>query len=128
MDRSEYLVVPAPRRGLKDKSVKGIEARFAAAMQAVLNHHAADGWEYLRTDTLPSEGREGLTMTRVTVFQNMLVFRRAIPADPAVPAALIEDHSDTPPAPEPTAQVEPAVIPSKDGDAATAPKPTPDQP
>ncbi len=45
------------------------------AIQDVLNEASADGWEYLRTDTLPSEERSGLT-GRATVYQNMLVFRR----------------------------------------------------
>lgn len=73
----EYKVVPAPKRGLKAKGVKGNEARFANALQTVMNEYGADGWEYQRTDTLPSEERSGLT-GRATVYQNMLVFRRAV--------------------------------------------------
>ncbi|WP_348647026.1 DUF4177 domain-containing protein [Aliiroseovarius sp. S1123] len=71
----EYQVIPAPRKGKKARGVKGSEARFALAIQEVLNDASADGWEYLRTDTLPSEERSGLT-GRATVYQNMLVFRR----------------------------------------------------
>lgn len=71
----EYQVIPAPRKGKKARGVKGSEARFALAIQDVLNEASADGWEYLRTDTLPSEERSGLT-GRATVYQNMLVFRR----------------------------------------------------
>lgn len=77
MTSYEYQVIPAPRKGKKARGVKGTEARFALAMQEVLNEAAEDGWEYLRTDTLPSEERSGLT-GRTTVYQNMLVFRRAI--------------------------------------------------
>lgn len=72
----EYKVVPAPTRGLKAKGVKTPEDRFANALETAMNELASDGWEYLRTDTLPSEQREGL-MGKTTVFQNMLVFRRA---------------------------------------------------
>jgi hypothetical protein len=72
----EYKVVPAPTRGLKARGVKTAEDRFAHALESAINELAASGWEYLRTDTLPSEQREGL-MGKTTVYQNMLVFRRA---------------------------------------------------
>jgi hypothetical protein len=72
----EYKVVPAPLRGLKAKGVKTAEERFALALETAMNDLARDGWEYLRADTLPSEQREGL-MSKTTVYQNMLVFRRA---------------------------------------------------
>ncbi len=72
----EYKVVPAPVRGLKAKGVKTAEDRFANALQTMMNDQAKGGWEYLRTDTLPSKQREGL-MSKTTVYQNMLVFRRA---------------------------------------------------
>ncbi len=72
----EYKIVPAPTRGLKSKGVKTAEDRFANALQTAINEWAADGWEYQRADTLPCEQREGL-MGKTTVYQNMLVFRRA---------------------------------------------------
>lgn len=93
----EYKVVPAPMRGLKAKGVKGTPARFANALETVMNEHGAEGWEYQRTDTLPVEERQGLT-GKATSFQNMLVFRRALDvtqADVEV-AALIEDQSESP--------------------------------
>ncbi len=92
----EYKVVPAPMRGLKAKGVKGTPARFANALQSVMNDLGADGWEYQRTDTLPVEERVGLT-GKNTTFQNMLVFRRAIDLaveDAPEVAALIEDQTD----------------------------------
>ncbi|MBE0414049.1 DUF4177 domain-containing protein [Yoonia sp.] len=73
----EYKVVPAPTRGLKAKGAKSVELRFANALETEMNRLARDGWEYLRTDTLPCEQREGL-MSKTTVFQNMLVFRRQL--------------------------------------------------
>lgn len=75
MHRYEYNVVPAPRKGKKAKGIKGAEARFAHAVAECMNEMAADGWEYLRSDTLPCEERTGLT-GRTTTFQTMLVFRR----------------------------------------------------
>jgi hypothetical protein len=79
MTRFEYRVVPAPKRGLKLRGARTSEERFAAALMEEMNRLAAEGWEYLRADILPCEERQGLT-GRTTVFQNMLVFRRAIPA------------------------------------------------
>lgn len=76
MARYEYKVVPAPTRPAKVKGVKGTEQKFAVALSEIMNELAGDGWEYLRTDTLPCEERQGLT-GRTTTFQNMLVFRRA---------------------------------------------------
>lgn len=87
----EYKVVPAPLRGTKAKGVKTAQDRFAHALQTVMNDLAAQGWEYLRADTLPCEQREGL-MSKTTVYQNMLVFQRqkevahaaALPKDPSI--------------------------------------------
>lgn len=73
----EYKVVPAPKRGLKSKGIRGTEARFANALEQVMNEHAQSGWEYQRTDTLPAEEREGL-MGRATVYQNLLIFRKLV--------------------------------------------------
>lgn len=72
----EYKVVPAPAKGLKAPGVKGAEARFAHTLEHRMNEMAADGWEYLRADILPSEERQGLTSTQ-TVYRSVLVFRRA---------------------------------------------------
>jgi hypothetical protein len=72
----EYKVVPAPMRGTKAPGVKTTEDRFALSLETAMNDLAAEGWEYIRADTLPCEQREGL-MSKTTVYQNMLVFRRA---------------------------------------------------
>ena len=71
----EYKVIPAPRKGRKARGIKGAEERFSHAVQEVMNEHAADGWEFLRSETLPSEERQGLASSQ-TVFRSMLVFRR----------------------------------------------------
>lgn len=75
MTQYDYKVVPAPARGLKAKGVKGAEARFAYAMETQLNELAAEGWEFQRAETLPSEERQGLTSS-VTNYRSLLVFRR----------------------------------------------------
>ena len=77
MKTHEYRVISAPHQGRKAKGVKTTADRFALALSDVLNEMAADGWEYVRAETLPCDERRGLTGTQTT-FQNMLVFRRAL--------------------------------------------------
>lgn len=93
----EYKVVPAPTKGLKARGVKTSADRFAHALQTTMNALGVDGWEYQRTDTLPCEEREGL-MGKTTVFQNMLVFRRALTIAEETP---VQDPVAALPAPEP---------------------------
>lgn len=81
MNTFEYKIIPAPKKGLKAKGIKGAEAQFANALMAVMNEMGADGWEYQRSDSLPLEVRSGFR-GRSTTFQYMLVFRREIIAAP----------------------------------------------
>lgn len=116
----EYTVTPAPARGEKIRGAKTPVDRYAVALAQALNAMAADGWEYVRAETLPSEERSGLT-SRTTVWMNVLVFRRAIaPAQTAVAA----------PGPAPAEQpqaAEPA-DPMRLTDPATPPTPEADSP
>ncbi|SEN07984.1 hypothetical protein SAMN05216227_100747 [Pseudorhodobacter antarcticus] len=82
MQRFEYQVVPAPKKGEKSKTAKTTADRFAVALTSLMNKMGADGWEYQRADTLPCEERVGFTGSK-TAFQNMLIFRREIKADTA---------------------------------------------
>ena len=75
MPRYEYKVVPAPSKGIKGKGVRGAEARFSFALQELMNGMAGYGWEYQRSETLPSIERSGITGT-TTEWRNVLVFRR----------------------------------------------------
>ncbi len=106
--RFEYKVVPAPKKGTRAKGVKGAESQFANALMNVMNQFGAEGWEYLRTDTLPSEVRSGLT-GKTTIFQNMLVFRRELESKvpevkaPAKVMTMLEAHGQA----LPTAEVVP---------------------
>lgn len=95
MLRFQYKVIPAPRRGEKAKGVKTTEERFAVALTQVMNELGAEGWEYVRADTLPCDERAGLTGTK-TSYQNLLVFRRPLeigetketPEPPAIKVAM----------------------------------------
>lgn len=75
MRNFEYKAIPAPHQGTKAKGVKTTQDRFALSMTETLNEMAADGWEYVRADTLPCDERKGLTGTQTT-YQNLLIFRR----------------------------------------------------
>lgn len=93
----EYHAIPAPSRGEKAREAKTPTDRYALALTAELNRMAAEGWEYLRADVLPSEERSGLT-GRTTHYHNLLIFRRPIAAAAPVrpePPKAIADHSDT---------------------------------
>lgn len=78
--RYEYKVIPAPRRGEKARGVKTTEDKFALTLTGVMNALGAEGWDYVRADTLPVDERSGLTGTK-TSYQNMLVFRRVSVAE-----------------------------------------------
>ncbi|KMK67865.1 DUF4177 domain-containing protein [Puniceibacterium sp. IMCC21224] len=82
MTAYEYKVVPAPAKGERARGIKGTEARFSHSLERVMNDMAADGWEYQRAETLPSDERSGLAST-VTVWRNVLVFRRGKAGDVA---------------------------------------------
>lgn len=82
MQRFEYKVIPAPKRGEKARGVKTTEDRFAYALTSLMNQLGAEGWDYVRADSLPCEERVGFTGTKTT-FQNVLVFRRAIAQETA---------------------------------------------
>ncbi|MGR3495083.1 DUF4177 domain-containing protein [Citreimonas sp.] len=132
----EYKVVPAPERGEKVRGLKTPEARFAAAVERTINEMAAQGWEYQRTDTLPSEERSGLTQTQ-TVWRHLLVFRRgtaaaqaATPAaQPAARPALAPAPAARPATPEPAVAQAPeeatAETHEADEDADTRPESRP---
>ena len=105
MQRFEYKVVPAPKRGEKARGVKTTEDRFAHGLTLMMNDLGRDGWEYIRADTLPCEERVGLT-GRTTTFQHMLVFRRTIADAQRAPVPG--------PAVAQTALAEPAALPEPD--------------
>jgi hypothetical protein len=120
MQRFEYKVIPAPKRGEKARGVKTTEDRFAYALTNLMNQLGAEGWDYVRADALPCDERVGLTGTKTT-FQNMLVFRRVIASTPVVSGSdtrliLREPEPATPrlgPAETPMPGKAPAVGPAK---------------
>ncbi|MES2847254.1 MAG: DUF4177 domain-containing protein [Pseudomonadota bacterium] len=94
MQRYEFRVIPAPRRGQKSREARTTEDRFALALTEVMNVMGRDGWDYVRADTLPCDERSGLTGTK-TSYQNLLVFRRPLSEVAATVASLRAADPDT---------------------------------
>lgn len=111
MPRYEYKVVPAPTKGLKGKGIKGPEAKFAHAVQELMNGLSGYGWEYLRAETLPSVERAGLTGT-TTEWRNVLVFRRIREndADVFAPELLPAPAAAVPASAQPEAEPKPEEV------------------
>lgn len=91
MSQVEYKVIPAPTRGRKEPGIKTPEGRFALGLEDTLNEMARGGWQYLRSDILPSVERQGLTSSH-TVYRTVLVFQRDI--RPMGPSATPETGGD----------------------------------
>ena len=72
----EYKTICAPRKALKFKGVKGTEERYARTLTDVINTQAADGWEYLRAESLPVDEKIGLIGKTAERYFSLLVFRR----------------------------------------------------
>jgi len=119
MTRYEYKVCPAPSKGRKASGVKGPEARFAHSLELLMNDMGTEGWEYQRSDILPSEERQGLASTH-TVYRSVLVFRRAINDTPP------ETQSETLCPPEPTPALIEAQQPAPLNDADAPVQDTPE--
>lgn len=102
MTRTEYKVVPAPEKTRKLRGLKGA-ALFAHEVEALMNELAADGWHYVRADTLPHEERAGLT-SKTTTYRNLLIFQRDVGDVTAAAAPL---KAEPAPAPKPASPPEP---------------------
>lgn len=75
MQLFEYLALPAPRRGQKAKGLKTPAERYAHELTTLMNELSSEGWEYWRSECLPSEERKGL-MSSTVIENHLLIFRR----------------------------------------------------
>lgn len=121
----EYKVVPAPARPAKAKGLKTTADRFAHTLALALNDHAAEGWEFVRTETFAVEERKGLFGGTRTVMQPVMILRRTLAgrapapvAEPplrlspeAAPAPAQAQAYAPPPPPEPDGRAEPLFRP-----------------
>ena len=103
----DYKVIPAPARAQKFKGLKTTPERFAHLLSETLNQWAAEGWEYLRAETLPCEERKGLTGWRTTT-QTVLVLRRPRSEEAVAPRPSLSAHAlrTEPAAPAPSLRAE----------------------
>lgn len=81
MSYFEYMVAPAPREAPRRKGVKSVEGRFAHGLSEVLNRHAADGWEFQRTETMRAETRRGFLRGTSVETVDVMIFRRWVEAE-----------------------------------------------
>ncbi len=121
----EYKVVPAPSRGQKGKGVKGASGRFSHALEGLMNTLAADGWQFLRSETLPHEERSGLTGS-ATTFRSVMVFQRPAAEDTS---AFLPEVAAVPELPAPTdgAQPDAALVLAEDDKTGTSAAKDPDE-
>ncbi|WP_069300814.1 hypothetical protein [Neptunicoccus sediminis] len=127
MQRYEYKAVPAPNRPKKVKGVKTTAGRFAAVLTDTINDLAKEGWEYLRSDSMPVEEKPGLLKSRIETYQTILVFRRALAAETAPVAAVVpaapKDDTDPEVAAPPAPVTPPAPVARNDADNRAPAKP-----
>ena len=100
MSQYEYKVIPTPRRAKRAKGVKGEAARFANVLTDAMNVEAAEGWEFVRSETLPMERKTKMFKAPVELNQTVLVFRRSLDTPEQNDAIL----SMSPAEPHPAAQ------------------------
>jgi len=77
MQSFEYKVVPAPKRSKRVKGLKTAPDRFSHTLTELINIYAAEGWEYMRAETLPMEEKKSMLGAPTESYQSVLVFRRA---------------------------------------------------
>ncbi|WP_114964566.1 DUF4177 domain-containing protein [Alkalilacustris brevis] len=94
MQHDEYRAVPAPSRPDKVKGLKNSEDRLARSLTELMNRMAAEGWQYLRADTLPCQERRGLFGRRETKHHTLLIFRRAAGTAVQAPAGDLQAGAD----------------------------------
>lgn len=112
----EYKVVGGPERAKRRRGARTSSDRVAAAFEEILKAEAVEGWEYLRTDTVPVTERAGWFSPARTVSRAVLVFRRPLEAVWRRPGPEeSERQADRTPKPTAAPRPEPSV--------GTAPKP-----
>ncbi|HET7408829.1 MAG TPA: hypothetical protein VFJ13_01385 [Paracoccaceae bacterium] len=83
----EYKCVGAPERPKRQRGVRGRSERVALAMQEIIAAEVVDGWEYMRTDLVPVEEKNGFFSRTHEVHRAVLIFRREMePAPRLIPA------------------------------------------
>ncbi|MEM6619476.1 MAG: hypothetical protein AAF631_09255 [Pseudomonadota bacterium] len=58
--------------------MKTAAGRYAILLAETMNAEAAEGWEYVRSDSMPVEEKPGLLKSVVENYYTMLIFRRPL--------------------------------------------------
>jgi hypothetical protein len=77
MEYFDYKVVPAPRQCRKSKGVSDPAELFALTLGDLINEHAREGWEYVRSEVLSAEIPRGFFRRSTEETMPLLIFRRA---------------------------------------------------
>ena len=89
----EYKVIPAPARAEKVRGLKTTAERFAHVLTLAINAEADEGWEFVRTETLPCEERKGLMGGTRRSTETVMIFRRPLDLDEDAPATLAQGET-----------------------------------
>jgi len=120
MPTHEYKILPAPSKGRKGPGIKGAEARFAHALETLINEMAAEGWYYQRSDMLPHEERQGIRSSQTT-YRSVLVFCREISAEEDGAEPSVEELAPPEEAPQSEgAEPDPEFAPQPEAEATEA--------
>lgn len=74
----EYRIVPAPRKAKRVRGAKTGPDRMAALLTETLNAEARQGWEFVRSESLPLDEKPGMLSSPREAYHSYLVFRRPI--------------------------------------------------
>ncbi len=72
----EYKIIPVPARLSRQRGLKTVEERFAHTLSELLNRLAAEGWEFLRAESVEVDLALGWFRRKRRVRQSVLIFRR----------------------------------------------------
>ncbi len=91
MAEFEYKVVPAPRKAGRAKGVRGHDEKYAYTLGEIMNKMAADGWQYLRAESLPVDEKAGMMGKTTEKYLSLLVFQRQTNAPAAIAEPVFEE-------------------------------------
>lgn len=128
MSYYEYMVLPAPRTAPRAKGVKGLDGRFAVGLAALMNEHAADGWQFQRAETMPCEERRSLIARKTVEMQTVLVFRRSVEPVARTVSASHRTSTEMPENPAGRIDARPAARVTSDPEPIAAPRPATAEP
>ena len=74
----EYKTVGAPEKGKRKRGARSASDKVAVAFEEIIQREAVDGWEYHRTDLLPTYERPSMFGRMREMHRAVMVFRRSL--------------------------------------------------